>query len=62
MEYATDVSQWRRLTDKVSVRDYIAGLGLEEYLPKVYHVLDELPAFDDFSGSFAPAVCSENKS
>ena len=48
MEYATDVSQWRRLTDKVSVRDYIAGLGLEEYLPKVYHILDELPAFDDF--------------
>lgn len=48
MEYATDVSQWRTLTDKVAVRDYITSLGLGAYLPEVYHVLDELPAFDDF--------------
>lgn len=48
MEYATDVAVWRELTDKVAVRDYITRLGLGQYLPKVYHVLDELPAFNEF--------------
>lgn len=48
MEYATDISLWRKLTDKVAVRDYIKSLGLGEYLPHVYHVLDEMPPFDDF--------------
>lgn len=48
MEYATDVSLWSELTDKVKVRDHIKRLGLERYLPEVYHVFDEMPAFDDF--------------
>ena len=56
MEYATDVSLWRRLTDKVAVRDYISELGLGKYLPKVFHVLDEMPAFEEFV-SLLPQQC-----
>lgn len=48
VEYATDVSLLRELTDKVSVRDYMTRLGFGAYLPEVYHVFDSMPSFDDF--------------
>ena len=36
MAFRTDTSEWTRLADKVSVREYVEECGYGEYLPKLY--------------------------
>lgn len=48
MEENTDVNEWRRLTDKVTVRDFVRERGLGDTLNEVYKVWDYMPSFDEF--------------
>ena len=54
LEKNTDTSEWTRLTDKVTVRDYVKECGLEDILNEVYAVYDtpEEVNFDTLPNSF----------
>lgn len=56
MEFCSDVSEWQRLTDKVTVRDFVKERGLEHLLNEVYFILDEVPSFEQFI-EMLPASC-----
>lgn len=56
MQFTTDLSLWRRLTDKVAVREYIAEKGYADLLNEVYYIWDKLPEFDDFAAKL-PKTC-----
>ncbi len=49
LEIGSDISEWQRLTDKVSARDFVKERGMEHLLNKTYHVLDAMPTFEDFT-------------
>ena len=55
LEKNTDTSEWTRLTDKVTVRDYVKECGLEDILNEVHAVYDapEEVDFDALPNSFA---------
>lgn len=48
MAYCTDISLWQKLTDKVSVREWIKEKGLGKYLNKEYIIWHNPPSFDVF--------------
>lgn len=56
MEERTDVDEWRRLTDKVSVRDFVRERGLGHTLNEVYMVWDRVPSYAEFVASL-PERC-----
>ena len=43
MEFYSDTSEWTRLTDKVTVRDYVKECGLENILNEIYAVYETVP-------------------
>lgn len=48
MAYCTDTSLWQKLTDKVTVRDWIKEQGLSQYLNEVYQIWHTPPSYEDF--------------
>lgn len=48
MAYCTDITMWQRLTDKVTVREWIIEKGLGKYLNSEYIIWNNLPSFEDF--------------
>ena len=54
LELHTDTSLWTKCADKYRVREYIAGLGLSQYLPKLYGMWENarLVDFENLPNSF----------
>ena len=46
MEFRTDTSEWSRLADKVSVRDYVEECGFGDYMTKLYGVWENADEID----------------
>lgn len=46
LEFNTDTTEWTRLSDKVEVRSWLAGLGLDRYAPRLLAVWDSADAVD----------------
>lgn len=56
MELNTDVTEWSRLADKISVRDFVCERGLGHILNEVFVVWDDMPDFETFAAAL-PAEC-----
>lgn len=46
VQFNTDTSEWSLYADKYRVREYLEGLGLSEYLPKLYGVWEKASDID----------------
>lgn len=56
LEYGSDVSVMRRLTDKAAARDFVKERGMGHLLNDVYHILDKMPTFEEFT-ALLPDKC-----
>lgn len=55
--FLTDTSQLTRCSDKAAVRDYMAEIGMQDYLVPAYHIFDERPDFETFTSVLPAGSC-----